>query len=632
MKRIFAILAAAVLLASPAANAQSKLKELKEKANNTIGNAVKGAIVDKVTGVMADKAAEKAEEYVKGKVSDKLGIDVSTLGQDGSDGLPMTDSRETLQPKRSSSFGWDGKVTPSKSEFPIPLMGEFPAVPSAAQLANPTEEAQIAYYKAIKAVTLRAEELNADTTCEDSFTEQWRAEAEKAIMDAYGITAEEMKAMNEGTLTPAQQEALEERMRAKIFGGADLAELEKQAGKAEAMTENDIEEHALAASAAVFDRHDAELRKYYGISAAEYKQAARESMKSGNDKANQALEKKGEAHLKTLDAATQKEAKAFKDKLQKELIQATMGSIPGAGAALEISRNMGGIESKMAPLMEKMQKTAKYAAEIEAAMPRATWSDADAKFSDAERKKIESIKSSIYASTNADEYNALYLQAIDLIKTYRERAAKVWAADVQKRFAKVKDGMGDIIKIQRQAVADGIIPECALWRVPLNLVIMAGDVLAEAYSSFPCNYPVMYSEEVVREVKLEEGESTWWPEFYVASSLGEVLDGKNIFKEREGKVYQFDKGKWNQVPEDFGKKMVAQNKRPESASFKSSDGKREVIFNAEGGFLQFPEGDIVYPAVWEKIGDEIVWATNVTVYDNNGVATNHRIIKCTYKL
>ncbi|MCQ2134687.1 MAG: hypothetical protein MJY88_06935 [Bacteroidales bacterium] len=620
MKKFFVIAASLMLAAAPAANAQALLNKLKEKATNAINNAV------------SEKVSEKINDKASGKIAEKTGIDMKSMEEDSSSEFPISDSREVLQPKRSSSFGWDGVVTPSSAQFPIPLMGEFPAVPSASKLANPVEEDEIAYYKAIKAVTLRAEELNADTTCEDEFTEKWRAEAEKELMDAFGITADEMKAMNDGTLTPAQQEALEDRMRAKILGGVDLAQLESQAKKAEGMNENDFMEMAASASAAVFRKHDAELRKYHGISADEYIAATRESMKSNNEAATRALEKKAEAHIKTLDTATQKDAKAFQSTLQKELMQASMNAVPGAGSALQVAQNMASLEKSFSPMIEKMQKMRKYNDDIIAAWPKQTWSDADARFSDSDRKKIEAIKAQIYATAEADKYNPLYLQALELIRTYRERAAKVWAADVQKRYDGVKNSMGDVIKIQRQAVEDGVIPECALWRTPLNLVIIAGDILAEAYNSFPCNYPVMYSEEVVREVKLQEGEVAWWPEFYVAESLDEVLAGKNIFKEKDGKVYQFNQGQWSQVPEDYGKNMVKSTKRPAGASFKSSDGKREVLFNTEGGFLQLPEGDIVYPAVWDKRGDELIWAVNETVYDKNGAATTYRIVKCTYKL
>lgn len=615
MKRIYALIAASLLVAAPAANAQALLNKLKEKAEAA------------VNGALSEKIGEKVGEAL-GK---KTGIDMDAASNVSSGMLTVPDSHETLQPKRSSTFGWDGVVTPSKAEFPIPLMGEFPAVPSASKLANPTEEDQIAYYKAIKAVTLRAEELNSDTTCEDSFTEKWRLESEKTIQEAFGITDAEMRALNDGSLSPQELEALEDRMRAKILGGVDLAQFGDQAQNSAGMTQTDIENMAYTASAAVFDKHDAELRKYYNASAEEYKTAAREDMKSGRDDAAKALEKKAEAHLKTLDAATQKEAKAFKSALQKELIQATMGSIPGAGSALEVAKNMGNIQDKLSPLMEKMQKMRKYNDDIMAAWPKQTWSDADARFSESERKKIESIKTQIYSTDKPEVYNPLYLQAIELIRTYRERAAKVWAADVQKRYDGVKNSMGDVIKIQRQAVADDVIPECALWRTPLNLVIVAGDILAEAYNNFPSNYPHMYSEEVVYQITLKAGESPWWPEFYVMTNLDEILAGYAIFKEADGIIYQLSNGSWNPVPKDYGKNFAAKEKKPASARWKSSDGKREVLYNAQGGFIQLPEGDIVYPEAWDKRGDELIWAENQTLYNQDGSVTL-RVLKCTYKL
>ena len=627
MKRILTIAAAIMLLASPAANAQALLNKLKEKAENAVSGVVSGAISEKISNV-TDKIGEKVGDVI----GERTGIDVNAAKDATSiGGLPVPDSKETLQPKRSSSFGWDDAVTPSSAEFPIPLMGEFPAVPSAAQLANPVESEQIAYYRAIKAVTLRAEELNADTTCEDNFTEQWRAEAEKAVQDAYGLTNAEMDALRSGTMSEAEQEALADRMRAKILGGADLNQLEAEAKKAEGMTEGDVQSMAIAASDAVYDKYDAQLKKYFGSSAEEYKKVTRESMKSDNTELARAMEKKADEYIKILDPATQKEAKAFKNTIQKEIMQATMNSVPGAGLSLQIAQNVSNMQKQLSPLLEKYQKIQKYGMDIAAAWPQATWSDADAKFSASETKKVEDIKSKIYASTNPDEYNPLYLQAYELIKTYRERAAKVWAADVQKRFNKVKDGMGDIIKIQRQAIADGIIPECALWRVPLNLVIEAGDILAEAYSEFPSNYPRMFSEEVVRQITLQSNETPWWPEFYVCPDLQSILDGKEIFKEAKGVIYQFNKGQWTQVPENYGENMVTNNKKPASATWKSSDGKREVIFNAKGGFIQLPEGDIIYPLAWDKIGDDIVWAETQTIYNQDDTIT-FKIVKCTYKL
>ena len=389
------------------------------------------------------------------------------------------------------------------------------------------------------------------------------------------------------------------------------------------------------ATSAVYDKHNAEIKKYMGVTADELKAQMRLNMQDTKNtgKSEKEFEAKVKAYQKkqaALDKNFQKEADAFGNAMQKEVLAAVRAATPGVGTALDMMGNIGKMKDALSPLMERQKKLEKYAKDVMAAWPETASKAKEIGLVD--RKKLEDIKAKILASDDPAVYNPLYVQAGEIIKNHRMKTAQAWAADVQKRFNKIQEAMPNLVQIQRQAVADEVIPECALWRAPLNLVIEAGDILAEAYSEFPCNYPVMYSEEVVREVKLQDGELAWWPEFYVAENLDEVLAGKIIFKEKDGKIFQFDKGKWNQVPEDYGKDMVKNTKRPASASFKSSDGKREVIFNAEGGFLQFPEGDIVYPAVWDKRDNEIIWAENETIYDQNGSAAAYRIVKCTYKL
>lgn len=621
MKRIFTIAAAVMLLVSPAANAQNILGRL--------GNAVSKKISEKVTEKVADKVKDKVED----KIAEKTGVDVSSMEDISSaKSMPVPDSQETLPSRRSSTFGWDEVVAPSSASFPIPLMNEFPAVPSASQLANPTEADQIAFYRAIKAVTLRAEELNASTTCEDVVSEKFRKELEDAVKSAFGLSDAEYQALQDGTMTEAEQEKLAERMKAKILGGYSEEQLMAEAQKAENMSEASIESRTLAATCAVFDKHAAELPKYTGCTAEEYKQASRESVNSDDSAASRAIEKKADAYINALPADQKKEARAFMNVLKKELMNAALDATPGARLGLQIANNVGKMESEFGPIFAKYQKIEKYAKDIYAAIPfETTFSNADAVFSQADRKKVEGIKSAIYATDNPNEYNPLYLQAIELIKTYRERAAKVWAADVQNRFNKVKTGMGEVIKINRQAIADEIIPECALWRVPLNCVIQAGDILAEAYSEFPDNYPHMYDEDVQRELKLEPDERKWWPEFYVSTELDNVLSGKNMFKEKNGEVYQFNGGSWTKVGKEIETTAAPQDKKPASASFVSSDGKREVIYNAEGGFFQFPEGDIVYPVAWDKRGSDLIWAEINTVVQQDG-SVLYKIVKCTYKL
>ena len=165
MKKLFIAIAALSLLCAPA-QAQGFLNKLKEKAEQSIGGNL-----GKVLGTPTTESAQQ----------------MAAQSQNDDPNAVITGER-ALPAKRASTFGWDGPVTPSSAKFPVPLMNEFPAVPSAEDLINPVEAKQIEYYKAIKAVTLRAEELNADTTCEDEETILWRQKTNDGLKSAFGLT------------------------------------------------------------------------------------------------------------------------------------------------------------------------------------------------------------------------------------------------------------------------------------------------------------------------------------------------------------------------------------------------------------------------------------------------------------
>ena len=117
MKKLIIALAALTLLCAPA-GAQGFLNKLKEKASEAVGNVVSGAIGEKIQDAIP--------ESLKGAAS-QAEAPTAVTGE------------QALPPRRESTFGWDGPVTPSSASFPIPLMNEFPAVPAAASLANPVE-------------------------------------------------------------------------------------------------------------------------------------------------------------------------------------------------------------------------------------------------------------------------------------------------------------------------------------------------------------------------------------------------------------------------------------------------------------------------------------------------------------
>ena len=617
MKRLFVAIAALSLLCAPA-QAQGFLNKLKEKAEQAVGGNM---------GLSQEVALETA----------------SMAGPDG--GPAAVTGEQALPAKRASTFGWDGPVTPSSAKFPIPLMNEFPAVPPASELANPTEAAQIAYYKAIKAVTLRAEELNQDTTCEDEQTLMYREKANRMLSDLFGLTPAEIEMLQDENLPEAEQQRLQEKMQKALLGDLDANSLENMAAQYENMSEADamamMADRNISALDAVFDRNAADIKKYMGVSAADMKAASRAQMHSSNpDRMTpemEAVQRKSKAYQKeqaAKDPSFQKAADAFEKRMQAETRDATMKAASMGNLGGGMGNLMNAME-KARPIMEMEQKMAAYFAQMQKLL-LVEDKAVDAKFASADRKKLLALKEKIYSTDDASVYNPLYQEALQLIRTYRERAAKVWAADVQGRFDKMKANMAELIKLNRQAVADELIPECALWRMPLNVVISAGDILAEAYSEFPCEYPPMYNREVVREVELSKvpgGGLAWFPEFSVfgSSHFDEIAAGKYIFASNDkGEVYQFSGGSWSRLSDSRIKELseMKQGAAAASGSWTSSDGLRTVTFNGEGGYIVLPEGDEIFqPHAWKAFPDKIQWLDAVTTEDGK-----YQLILCTYKL
>ena len=264
MKRVVVFFAALALLCAPA-QAQGILGRIAGAAGRAVGNVVGNAVGNAVNDKVSEKAGELLPDGVK---------DLSDLGGDFT---PIT-GEQAFPPRRYSTFGWDGVVTPSSAQFPVPLMNEFPAVPAAADLVNPVEEKQIAYYQAIKRVTLRAEELNADTTCDDEATLAWREKINSELKNILGLSDEDIAMMEREDLTDAENEYLSEKIAKALFGDdVDMAELERQAAEMEGMSTNEMIADTYSkteiAVFAVYDAHAADLKKYTDFTAQEYKDA-----------------------------------------------------------------------------------------------------------------------------------------------------------------------------------------------------------------------------------------------------------------------------------------------------------------------------------------------------------------------
>ena len=623
MKRVLILIAMLSLAAAPV-QAQGFLGKLKEKTQN-----LGGKLGESLKGVLPEEAKQAVS---------------ATSDESDPGNVTAVTGEQALPPKKASTFGWDGPVTPSTAKFPIPLMNELPPVPDPAELANPTEEKQIAYYKAIKAVTLRAEELNEDTTCEDQETLMWRKKSNKMLGDLFGLTETEIQMLHDENLPQAEKDRLQEKMTKALLGDFNVNDIENMASKYEGMSEDEVAammgQRATSALDVVYDRNSADIQKYMGVTSADLKSASRAQMNSRSEKEcpeMTALNNRVKAYQKAQaakDPSFKKAADAFEKRMRKETMEASMS----ASSMSNMGGGMGNLMKAMdnaKPIMEMEQKMTKYFSDTQKLL-EVTEEDARVKFSNTDRKKLLALKEHIYATDDPAVYNPLYLQAQELIKSYRVRAAKVWAADVQKRFDKMKENLSELIKINRKAVADEIIPECALWRVPLNAVITAGNILEEAYSEFPCEYPPMYNEEVVRELPLSKVPGSygtaWFPEFSVfgAAHFDEIAAGKYVFASSDEGVFQFNGGVWTKLSDERLKELNEMKRGAAAAgnSWTSRDGKRTVTFNGEGGYIALPEGDEIFqPHAWKAYPDKIQWIYATTTEDGK-----YQLILCTYKL
>lgn len=656
MKKILVLaLAVVAMLAVPQqSEAQAFLNKMKEKAQQAqqaaSGMANKMMEGTKVGDVLksAKSAAERQEDnsYESGK---SYGGD-SHAAETSDEVSVLNTSKKANELQRQTNHvgNWDDAlVTPSTAKFPVPLMNELPAVPSVEEIANPTEAAQKEFYMAIQKVALRAQALSEDETCDKAQEDLFFSQYKEKTMKIYGLNEREY-GIYIGEIEASEEE--QKRVVNKVLGfdvenvmaafddvaNMSDAEREKKAAEMQGQMTNSMVKGVLD----VCNKYPTELKKYFNMTPEDMAFMMSQSMgaaQSGNEKAAEAMSKTYETkvreHQKTLSAADQKAAKEFEAKFQTEVQAATRESFRSASPLGNMMANVMDSQKRREEANSILKKREEYEKAISSAIPDAAFDGhKDFQFAASERKKVENLKAQIFATDDPNVYNPLYLQAIDIIKSYRVRAARVWHGDVERRLNNIKSSLPGIIKTNRQAIADEIIPECMLYRAPLNMVLQACETLEDAYTEVPVEYPALYQAEVVRQVKISSDEQVWWPEFYVAQTVSNILSGKTIFKSSNGTVYQFNAGKWvNAENLKTNAKAIQGETKAKSQKWTSSDGKRTVTYVEEGGYFLLPEGDIIEPRAIEKQGNNLVWAEIIEDEDDKG-NTVIKIVKCTYKL
>ncbi len=460
-RKLFPILLAtlALLFAAPAdTSAQGFLKKMKQKAEKAI---------NKVAGVDEDAYDEDEDDNRRND---------DDAASSESSGNPLTDqpsATDKLPKLKQSSVVWDGEVTPSSAANARALLGELPALPTAEQIANPVQSTVDAYYRQLSALNMRAEELDEEQACSDEEMLAARDRLYDEVADVLGISAADMKRMEDPNISDAEREAIEKKIIAAATGGMGSMD-----GMGDALT-GDLE--AMQARNA---KHQARLEEL-----------GREA---------EALEKKG----KNLTPAEQKRAQEITAESQ-AIQQEIMGGfdMSGMGNIMQMGKKANALNNRLrkeASGDEKASKVFTDKLNANAKQEEGVVKSCEQIAADYE-DDLRGIYEQIWAEDDATKIHALYDEADNLVKNYRNRAAKVYLRGLQLRLDNTKALMSDAEKIYSSMADDGLIPKCAMGRAPLNVVIQCIDILNEAYVDFP-QPDVLCCKKSVIDFGLKPGE------------------------------------------------------------------------------------------------------------------------------
>ncbi len=235
--------------------------------------------------------------------------------------------------------------------------------------------------------------------------------------------------------------------------------------------------------------------------------------------------------------------------------------------------------------------------------------------------------------------DALYDEADQLLYNYRLEAAREYRASLQRQIDEAKKMAAQYAKITKEAVAKGDLPQCAVGRMDLNMVIVVGNLLDKAYKDLPKleTAPVCMATIYT----LEKG---WWfcpweCRGYVGSVSGfdsagtnwpllaahEVADGEYEYGKLErgqfSKISESELKSINKKADQRAKQLGKSAQKPPYGVYKSRNGKRTVAFSQTGELI-VNEMTTFVPCAFTAKDNCLEWV----IIDDN------KIVKCTYKL
>lgn len=552
------------MLAPADAEAQGFLKKMKQKAEKAL---------NKVTGVDEEPKEESAPTNENPMASTPTATD-------------------RIPKLRQSTLVWDGEVRPSSASTVQQLLNELPPLPNLEDVVQPDETKREAYYRRLRAIELRVEELDDQWACSDEEMLAAREKIYKEMESFTGLTAAEMKRLEDPNLPEAERTRLEEKVKNHMLGGTDMDALSAKAqSKEERLEQIEKEMEALEKKEKKGTLTEADKQRMMELS--------QEAMAMHQDLMNS-----GMGNLMNIS----KQADAISQNI--------------VGDQAEMNRRLKALSDKITAVGKNEEGVVKSCDQIAA------------EYED----RLKVIYERVYRSNDVDSIHILYGQADELMKNYRTRAAKIFLHGLQVRLDNTKKLLPEAEAVYKEMADNGMIPQCATRRTPLNLVTRCVDILNEAYAAFP--QPEVLPVQVESFSFLKKGERVLYGEsgfaggFSTGTGSGiieEFIAGSHllVFNEGDQCYYEIKNGqRRNLGKEEQGWNYYKHEKQPDEVygDIPLRKGGRKAIYSRDGA-LTLHDGTTFSPVLMKRYNDRLEF-----IVPNFDSKSDQQYVKCTYKL
>ncbi|WP_294612657.1 hypothetical protein [uncultured Bacteroides sp.] len=523
---------------------------------------------------------------LKQKVEKTVGMeqeDEPTRNQNEDTAVPTAQVSATdIVPKlRQSTVIWDGEVQPSRAANARALLKELPALPSANEIAAPSDASRTAYYNKLSAIDMRVDELDRQYACSDEEMAAARENIYRELTGILGLSVEEMKRLEDPNITESERQRLTDKASAHMMGGNSPEDISNMA----------------ASKKGRLDQLQKEIE------------------------AIEAKERKG-----TLTEADKKRAAEISEEMM-PMLQEMMNSMSGVIATAEKS---AAFSAKVAKYQDRASA---YADKVAALRKTEDGVVKDCRqIAEEYESQLKGIYEQIWAESNPVKIHSLYDEADRLMKNYRTRAATIYLSGLRLRLDNAKKMMTEAEQLYADMADGELIPRCAARRAPLNVVTDCIDILNEAYTSFP--QPGVLPVKNDKIALLKEGERLLLAESGFAGGFvagGSVVDDfvKNsrllVHNETDNSYYEISGGKRTRLDGDgpFDFRVKASRPAETYGEIPLRGGGRKAVYSRDGS-LTLHDGTILYPLVMSRHSDRLEFI--ILDYSNEG------LMKCTYKL